>query len=230
MRRYLKIHRYPNFLWRTARSFFESTKGAIFFYKKFLLSKKFYRLTKQKSKELFPYYKKYCSEVSGDYMAISFELAVFILVLCEILKPKSILDLGSGFSSFVFRYYKKNAESNPTVWSLDDNSEWLKKTKNYLNDQRLSTENMAVWYPGFLKNNNQKFDFVSHDLGNMALRKEAFREVLESMDINGVVILDDIHKYDTFVKNFMSKYNYEYYNLKYYTKDKFGRYSVLVTH
>ena len=57
--------------------------------------------------EIKKYYDKYVSEISTPGMAISLESSLTILSLLEYFKPKSILDLGSGFSSFLFRLYKK---------------------------------------------------------------------------------------------------------------------------
>src|SRR5689334_15482328 len=54
---------------------------------------------------LLPDYRTYTRNVSPDPIAISLELSVFLAVLCDRERPGAILDLGSGFSSFVFRSY-----------------------------------------------------------------------------------------------------------------------------
>ena len=57
------------------------------------------------NKNIIKQYGKYTSTISTKVMAISFEMAVYLWK--EIHKRKSIkiLDLGSGFSSYIFRYY-----------------------------------------------------------------------------------------------------------------------------
>jgi len=229
LRRYLQIKKYPSFFRRIIKSVFEIFICMFFLPIKFGLNFwQLNKLIKLRRKELEIYYKEYIEQISGDYMAISLELATFLLVTCEILKPKNILDLGSGFSSFVFRYYQARADIKPTVWSFDDNSEWLDKTKQFLSAHNLSVDNLIIW-SSFSNYKNHRFDLISHDLGNMDLRKKTFEDALSVLGHNGVLILDDIHKYENFVRNFLQKTNCKYYNLKYYTKDKFNRYSFLVS-
>jgi len=53
-------------------------------------------------------HKVYIEHISSPEMAMSLELAYFIMNYCIEYKPKRLLDLGSGFSSFVFRLYQNN--------------------------------------------------------------------------------------------------------------------------
>ena len=71
---------------------------------------------------LQPFYENYVSTVSNEIMAISIELSVFLIVLCDMTRPQKILDLGSGFSSFTFRFMKSILEGGyrPIIWSIDD--------------------------------------------------------------------------------------------------------------
>jgi hypothetical protein len=66
--------------------------------------------------------KEYVTYVSRPDMAISRELAVFLYSLCESIRPQYILDMGSldmgsGFSSYVFRLYQANAREAVSVTS-----------------------------------------------------------------------------------------------------------------
>ena len=90
--------------------------------KKYSQLKNFSRVEKDVRKELFAYYRKYLSNISSKDMAISLELSVFLIIVCRILKPKRILDLGSGFSSFIFRYYAANTVSKPVILSVNDSN------------------------------------------------------------------------------------------------------------
>ncbi len=84
--------------------------------------------------EILPFYQDYVKNVSNPIMALSLELSVFLLLLCDFIKPKNILDFGSGFSSFIFRYYAAHYVNNQStiIWSLDDSQEWLDKTSEFL--------------------------------------------------------------------------------------------------
>ncbi len=57
-----------------------------------------------------PLYKAYLREVSNSAWVISFETAGVLHGLCALLRPTTILDLGSGFTSAAFRFYAKTAE------------------------------------------------------------------------------------------------------------------------
>jgi hypothetical protein len=61
---------------------------------------------------------KHVNEISNEIMAASLELIIFCIVMCDMIKPKKILDLGSGFSSFAFRFMPSllKQEFRPEVW------------------------------------------------------------------------------------------------------------------
>ena len=60
------------------------------------------------------------STVSSKGMALSLETAALVLLLCEIKQPKTIVDLGSGFSSYVLRKWAQGAKHDVVVWSVVD--------------------------------------------------------------------------------------------------------------
>jgi hypothetical protein len=64
-------------------------------------------------------------------MSVSVELAVFLDVLCRLIEPDRILDLGSGFSSFVLRRHlaSRDVGVHSVIWSIDDSPEWLEQTR-----------------------------------------------------------------------------------------------------
>ena len=79
--------------------------------------------------ELQKKYNFYVQNISTPDMAISFETAIFLKEICHNLQPQKILDLGSGFTSFLLRYYAKTQQSIPDVYSIDNQAKWLEKTK-----------------------------------------------------------------------------------------------------
>ena len=185
-------------------------------------------LEKYFTPKLQKYYKQYVSQVSNDSMAISFKSSIFLISILYILEPKSFLDLGSGFSSLVARFYLKITKHQFSVWSIDDSSEWLEKTNNFLNMHNLNTENLLTWKE-FIKENKPTFDFIFYDLGIMEVRKKNLIKVLNLAHTGSIVILDDIHKYQyrKYAINLLKNLKFKYYNLKYLTEDGFGRYLML---
>ncbi|HEY7912861.1 MAG TPA: class I SAM-dependent methyltransferase [Blastocatellia bacterium] len=175
------------------------------------------------SRAIRPQYEWYVREVSPSYMAISLKAAAVLQVLCERLKPIRILELGSGFSSFVLRRYA--ALANATVCSIDDSSQWLDQTRAFLEREGLSTDEMILW-GDFKEREAARFDFIFHDLGDMSLRQTAFHDVLTMAAGGGVVFLDDMHKppYAQHVRAALRNFSCSYVDLKRYTFDEFGRY------
>jgi predicted O-methyltransferase YrrM len=149
--------------------------------------------------------------------------------MCNILKPMRILDLGSGFSSFTFNFYKKNTTSKPEIWSVDDSAEWLEKTNDFLTGNKISINNLMTW-DSFSKKDWEPFDFILHDLGRMDVRMKVFEKVISYAKPGGIIVLDDVHKKDymSFVKQKLKQMNLNYYNLESFTMDKFKRFAILV--
>lgn len=163
-------------------------------------------------------YTRYLSEVSVDYMAASLELCHFLASLCESLQPQTILDLGSGFSSFVFRRYPVQ------VVSVDDDAEWLTKTEIFLKQCGVSTDHLIHldemdW--------TRRFDLVFHDIGVDPLRKQLLPNAVASTRLGGLLILDDAHfwGYNQLISNVA---RCPRYSLRHWTEDKYGRFGMAV--
>jgi predicted O-methyltransferase YrrM len=204
-------------------SYFQRKKAERFF--PFLRS--FDETSKRISNEMAAEYKEYTEEISTRDMAISLNTAVFLTILCEALKPENIMDLGSGFSSFVLRSYARSREEI-RVWSVDDSPEWLEHTKEFLTRHNLSSDRVLLW--GSVERlRNIRFDLIFHDLGNMKLRKDSFGTVLK-LGEKAIILLDDMHKdsYADFVRRYLRGYPHRYFNLQAYTLDQFGRYAGLL--
>lgn len=182
------------------------------------------------TRELKPAYKEYARKVSSDAMAISYELACFLWELCQSMKPLRILDLGTGFSSFVFRRYQSTAEKRPEVWSVDDSGEWLEKTAAFLGSRNLSQDNLLLW-DEFSQLEPSPFDLILHDLGNMETRAGVLGHVLALRHPEGVVVLDDIQgpQYQSQVaEQLNSNGGIAGHGLRWLTLDKYLRYAMLV--
>jgi predicted O-methyltransferase YrrM len=143
---------------------------------------------------LQPIHELYTSTISSKGMALSLETAALIWVLCEERKPSSVLDLGSGFSSFVIRSWaKQNATSLP-VWSVDDDTSWLQRSKLFCEEQGVGTTNFATWVD--FQREQTQFDLVIYDLGRMQCRSKNLVRALNFRSPDGVVVVDDMHKFN----------------------------------
>lgn len=180
------------------------------------------------TQKLKPYYEYYITHVSRADMAMSLELAAFIYTLCVKKEFKTLLDLGSGFSSFVYRLYASEYEGIQ-VLSVDDDAQWLEKTKGYLRQHGLPDTGMLT-LDQFLQQPATKFDCVLHDLNFVEVRINYVQRVLDATANSGVLILDDVHKPDYLyqVLDELKQKSISIYDLKPVTLDFYNRYALAV--
>ena len=119
-------------------------------------------------------------------MAVSLELASFLLFLAETVHPARILDLGSGFSSFVLRQVR-----GASVLSVDDDANWLERTSEYLREKKCEDSNLALWNE-VVQRSPEPYDLIFHDLALVEQRRATLPRVLEWS--KGWIVLDDGHK------------------------------------
>ena len=176
-------------------------------------------------------HQSYIRNISSPEMAMSLELANFIMEYCLNNKPKYLLDLGSGFSSYIFRHYQKNDPTgNIVVFSVDDNDDWLAKTKAFLIDEELSTDNLINLNTLTSSNYNNYFDFILLDLNFIEVRKNYIKYTTDLLKINGFAIIDDVHKVEFLreVKKISNQNNLKLTNIRKKTIDFFGRFAIFV--
>jgi predicted O-methyltransferase YrrM len=177
---------------------------------------------------LRPYYEEYVSKVSRSDMAASLELAAFLFSVCKINQYTKLMDVGSGFSSFVFRFYAKQTPG-VMVYSIDDDAEWLEKTKHYLNEHSLNTDDMLT-VEDFMQLNEGGFDCILHDMNFVEVRIQYVDFVFRSAKKNGLIIMDDVHKMDyrfALLKK-LKPLEASCFTLRDMTKDNFGRFAYAV--
>lgn len=171
-------------------------------------------------------YNKYIATVSVDYMAASFECCVFLMVLYDVIKPKMVLDLGSGMSSYALRYFQKNYHEDSCVWSIDSNKEWLNKSKMFVEEFKLNIDNFKTW--DGIVNDTTKFDLIFFDIDNNKKRINYIPTVLDNfVTKNSFVMFDDMHKggLRKDINNVLSGYEHKKMDIKKYTLDKYKRFS-----
>ncbi len=183
--------------------------------------------------ELLPTYDEYVRNVSSPGMAISLELATFLLFACRALSPERLIDLGSGYSSFVLRMYAHNAQRPHSVWSVDHDQEWLERTRTYLQAHALSTRHLLSWteFTSRSEASVGPFDLILHDLGGgMSARENALPIALAIARPGAILILDDICEpgYKAYARRLLRKTPHASYSLRRFTRDDRGRYSQLV--
>jgi predicted O-methyltransferase YrrM len=233
-KRFLGTSPYVEFVARRAHGALESARGVWDLPRlryRIPEFRSFESLARESSRELEPHYREYVSSVSTPGMSVSIELAVFLDVICRLTEPDRILDLGSGFSSFVFRRYlsSKDVGVHAAIWSIDDSPEWLQQTRAYLGRQGLSTENLMTWEV-LCRRSPAPFDLVLHDLGRMPLRQRVLDDVLAFCRARGFLVLDDVHKstYRAHAARVLKRAGLDYFSLRRLTLDSHGRYSWLV--
>ena len=178
-------------------------------------------------KLLEPYFREYLAEVSIANMAASLELSATILSICQVGGYKKLADIGSGFTSFVLRYY---AKTNPgvEVYSIDDSAEWLEKTRQFLKKHKLDDSNLLL-VEDFVARKLSGFDCIVHDMNYVEVRIHYVDGLLTSLTPDGILILDDMHKPD-YRHEIMRKTKagpFGVYTLRDFTNDNFGRYSMV---
>lgn len=172
-------------------------------------------------------YTRYVQEVSRADMAASLQCMVFLENMCRLNSFKKLLDLGSGFSSYVFRDYAKN-DASINVWSVDDNPQWIEKTREYLRHHQLSDNNLVL-LEEFISAEETDFDLVLLDLNFVEMRKNYIRLAVECCRPGGMIVFDDVHKPE-FMFEVLQQSRYlpiKLYDLQDLTFDQFGRYALL---
>ncbi|MBU2529274.1 class I SAM-dependent methyltransferase [bacterium] len=205
---------------------FQAAKDSRLLEKKFEFLRDYPKFYATAKKELEPYYNDYTKGTSAAFMAASIEISVFNLILCDFLKPASVIDLGSGFSSFVFRYFSRKNNLGTKVFSVDDDALWLKKTAEYLEKNKIQSDNMLT-LDDIGRIGTEKFDIIFHDMGNMQTRTNMLGFTMDHVKETGIIVLDDMHKadYEKTAKTIMKEHGFKCLSLRKYTLDELGRFS-----
>lgn len=131
-------------------------------------------------------YEDYVTNVSVPGMACSFETSVYLMWLCRMRRPAAVLDLGSGFSSWVLRRYARDYGAR--ALSVDDSPDWLSRTAEFLTRYDLPTDDLVMW-SHFRPEG--RFGLVFHDLAMGDLRECAMPSAVEAAAPGGLVVFDD---------------------------------------
>lgn len=187
------------------------------------------RLADKCRRDLESSYHDYTSRISPGAIAISLELATFLAVICSVTHPPRVLDLGSGFSSFVFRTYKKR-QPRALVWSVDDSPAWLERTRAFLQEYQLDCRDLFTWETFLAMPDKPPFDLILQDMSDLGTRRERLGATIEACGKNGLIVLDDAHvpQYRRSLRHALEQRGLNYYSLRQFTKKKL-RYAGLAT-
>lgn len=182
--------------------------------------------------------REYVRLVSTDAMTASAQLCAVAQEVASRLGARRIADLGSGFSSYALRSLARE-RGELEVWSVDDDEEWLDKTRAFLGRCGLSAENCVLWaaiedQPALLGS----FDLVIHDLGHAGSgagpgtpqRARLLGGAIDLLRPGGVLLLDDVHArpYRRHARRILRSRGLRVHPMVRVTLDRFGRYAWLV--
>lgn len=175
-------------------------------------------------REMVSQYQEYIRDVSP--MAPSMKTLELLLNLC--VPGMRVLDLGTGFSSYVLRHYAADLDIH--VVSVDDSSQWLYKTRDYCTDHGITPSGFHLWQLA-MNWPVERFDLVFMDLGKTKNRVNYYYDVLKNFCTEKTLLLcDDMHKptLKQALEHELKAYDYINIGVIEQTKDEFGRYCKLV--
>ena len=181
------------------------------------------------ARQLAPAYADYVGHVSPDPIAIALPLAVFLGVLRDQLRPRRILDLGSGFSSYVFRAHARaRDDSAGAVWSIDESRPWLDKTRAFLQQHDADAPHLATW-DEFTATAPAPFDLILQDFATLDARRAMLDRVIDLCRPGGLIVIDDMHVpgYRRATLRALDRRRLDYFSLRLFTKKRL-RYAYLV--
>jgi predicted O-methyltransferase YrrM len=181
-----------------------------------------FQISKYEIKEIFKAaHKDYISNYSSVLISMSLNRGTFFYFLCQIIDPKVILDLGSGFSSFLFRSYAKS-KGECEVISVDESKYWLVETSRYLYKYNLPVTKMIEWNE-YQNNGLPDFDLAFLDIGDLNFRLKILPSLIINIKKNGgIILVDDYHVpfYRKNIKKICNEMAVDIYSLRKVTRTR----------
>jgi hypothetical protein len=144
------------------------------------------------SKILKPAYLDYVSHFSAPLISLSLNRAMFLFFFSKLIQSKQILDLGSGFSSYVFGLHIQQHGTGGVI-SVDDSDFWLGETRRFLEKHKVTVS--QLWSLDQYHRCEQKApDLGFLDLGDISMRQQLLPDLLNKVKRSQMIlILDDFH-------------------------------------
>jgi len=177
--------------------------------------------------ELRPVYDRYVNEVSSWEWAVSWPTVRLIDALCDEVRPRRILDLGSGLSTYVECAWARRTGLDVEVVSVDDSADWLGRTRDFLAGEQLRARLLDASELPTLE--GASFDLAFDDIGRSEDRARVVDEVVRLMNPGGLVIFDDmnVRGYRGEVRRLLDTHGWGLYSLRRETRDEKGRFAML---
>jgi predicted O-methyltransferase YrrM len=177
--------------------------------------------------ELRHVYERYVTEVSTRKWAVSWPTACVLVALCDALRPRRILDLGSGLSTYVVSDWARRCAEGVDVVSVDDSPEWRAKTRAFLEEHRLDARLIDI--AALCDLPNEAFDLVFDDVGRSEDRARFFETIRRAVAPRAAVVLDDmnVRSYRKQIKARLRHAGWSLYSIRPYTIDAKGRFAML---
>lgn len=176
--------------------------------------------------DLSDVYNEYTRDVSPNNMAVSLRTAVYFLYLCRALDARSVADFGSGFTSYIAGLYAQEVGGVDAA-SVDDNAEWLEKTRTFIEARQLKSD-LMLWDD--YKHTHTAHDVACYDLGNGEVRNAGMELVARRTKPGGVVLFDDAmhagHRSE--MERVAHKFRWDLFFLHEYTTDQYGRFAAVM--
>lgn len=176
--------------------------------------------------ELRPDYDDYVANVSTPDYALSLELAALLLHLVRAQRPRTIIDMGSGFSTFVFCKARRDLSLDATIISVDTDPRWAEKSLAFLGDRGLEVDQLldADQARDALPTHA---DLVFHDLNGLPARPPWIPILSQMIGDGGILIIDDCHKpiYWRQCRRMTKRSGRQFASLRGWTLDHYGRFA-----
>lgn len=168
-------------------------------------------------------YERYVTSVSSTGMALSLPTSTYLDAPCRATEPERVLDLGSGFSSYILRRYAADHGG------VDDNEGWPEKTGEFLDAVDTPRLGMLVPWATFSAHAHEPFDVVLHDLAMGGLRDSAMWQAAGLTAPGGRLLLDDAQapSHRQTMRAVTTDGQLEWYSLRRWTLDDIGRWATL---
>lgn len=178
---------------------------------------------------LRPAWHDYVSHFSAPLISLSLNRATFLFFFSKLIQANQILDLGSGFSSYVFGLHIQQHGTGAVI-SVDDSDFWLGETRRFLEKHKVAVS--QLWsLDQYHKSEHQTFDLGLLDLGNISMRQQLLPNLLNKVKRNQMIlILDDFHipVYRRFIIHLCKEMEVSLYSLRKVTRRRLSHMALVM--
>ena len=171
-------------------------------------------------------YLDYVNNVSVAQHAISLPTAALFMHLMDVHNPRTVLDLGSGFTSFVSRFWANSRQYDACCVSVDTDPIWLAKTVDFVYRYGITSGEFILDTD---LHRTERFDVIIHDLAGGEIRNEWSPTAASMLAPGGVMIFDDMqhHGHHMAASEAARQAGLDLYDVYDLTLDEFGRYAAV---